>query len=259
MELSWQNALSLVATAAVAWRTWFEYRKSVADRAKTRVDQQMSMLGLNEKLEGTLVTLASQNETDRETIARLRAERDALKDELALWKKYGPLEFAAEILSELESVESLLDDLICPVIVTTSADGGTFIFVNDSFADSLAMSKGEILERGWRDIIHPMYLDETKAAEAEAWSTGVEIVNDWVRGDGTIVKLRWSSTRYFRRRGADPGHKIAIARARVVPIRGSHLGPLLRTEKGAGQGRLSPAGEGIGSSRNAAWKDRDED
>lgn len=151
--------------------------------------------------------LRAQLEFERDNRRRADAECERMRAELAvvtaqgreLRQRASRLQRGAEIVADHATVGDVLDRLVCCVVVSSIEEGGQLVFVNHAFAAALGRSRAEIIDLGWRRLVHPEDQRSTQAAEGSAWSASLDgFVNRWRRVDGRWVQFRWYSTRYVR-------------------------------------------------------------
>lgn len=113
----------------------------------------------------------------------------------------APAALIEEHLDDLNGLRKLFDLLVDPVIVSTSEDSGKWIYINDAGCAKFQRSCDEIIEMGWRNLIHPDDLPDTSDVETRAWDEDVwDYVNRYVARDGSVVTCRWFCRKYAKRK-----------------------------------------------------------
>ena len=190
---------------------YLNYRKEKVDTKINSINEDTSYAntakGLLESLD-LLRKILNQTEEKLKkaehelSISHLEQQK---KEELALYlhHKIALLESAlpvALINTKLENItkdlQDVFDEFSDPVIISTPEDSGYIRWVNISFCKLLNRTREEILELGWRRLVHHDDLYDTLSVEAQAWDLPVRVVNRWQHKDGHYVTLRWYSTSY---------------------------------------------------------------
>lgn len=149
--------------------------------------------------------LREQLKWERENRQRADLESASMRAELAVVTaqmlevraRSGRLERAADAITKHASLGDVLDKLVCCLVFTAVEDGGTIVWCNLAFANALQRQREEVIDMGWRRLVHPDDLRATQAAEGSAWRSPVsEFVNRYQRADGLYVQFRWHSTQY---------------------------------------------------------------
>ena len=154
------------------------------------------------QIEATELRRWTDLRTVREELIRSedrRRELEAAKAALEERLQRGPAALIAEALADLNGLRLLFDMIETPMVVSTSADSGTFVYVNPAFAERLGRTADDIVRLGWRAIIHNDDLPETEHVETSAWTTDVwGYVNRYIHADGSVVWCRWFCRSYRR-------------------------------------------------------------
>jgi PAS domain S-box-containing protein len=205
---------ALLTATVTALRFRVDKRKSTTEQELSVVAAYKSLLaeveGLRKRLEGAEERARKAEEHGR----RCDIEVGQLRDELAMMRATFPAVGVGLRLQNLTADLYDVLDKLSPLVISSPADEGRFVFVNAEFARCLGRSRDEILSTGWRSLVHPDDLECAVGAEAAAWDRAVRTVNRYRHADGTYRLLRWYSTRYLQ--------GVAVSAVRFEPIVAEH-------------------------------------
>lgn len=198
--------IAAVATSWVAVRkAQPERERAKAEAAKARADALGALSDQLDAMQKRIVKIEGE-------LQQSRQREEEAKHRIAFLESTLPILLIADRLNDLdEGVRKVLDRLSDPLVFSSHADGGTFLWVNQPFAAVLGYDVHEVLALGWRGLIVEPDRDETDTTEAMAWDRPVEgFVNRYRRRSGGTVTFRWFASPY--RKG------VSLALARVENI-----------------------------------------
>lgn len=118
-----------------------------------------------------------------------------------------PLTIIRERLEESSTdLAFVLDECQDLFVISSTLDGGTFLWVNAAWERLLGWTKEELLGTAWKNIVDPAFLTTTRHAETGAWVDKITVVNRYKTKDGHWAHLRWFASRY------SSGITLALAR-----------------------------------------------
>lgn len=109
----------------------------------------------------------------------------------------GRLSRGADRLLEADSLDYALDHAKCGIVISNADDGGYWEWISQSVCDDLQLSRKEVVELGWRKLIHLDDLRATQAVEGSAWGGPVRgHTTRYRRADGTYSQWKWWCSGY---------------------------------------------------------------
>lgn len=148
---------------------------------------------------------------EQEQRRALATERDALRAQAAevaqLRAEVNELRAVAGRLS-LAALRGLRTDALADawdyardgIVITEARKGGTLLWCNRAFADALGYGRNEVIDMGWRKLMHPDDQKRAQRIEGSAWTGRVSgPVFRYRRSDaagGGWVHMRWYCTLY---------------------------------------------------------------
>jgi PAS domain S-box-containing protein len=216
---------ALLTAGATALRLRLDRRKSTGDLEISAAAAYKSLLSEVDGLRLRLDVAEERARKAEEHGRRCDVEVAQLRDELTALRAAFP---AAAVALRLQSLTADLYDVLdklSPLVLSSPADEGRLVFVNLQFAQALGRSRDEILNSGWRALIHPDDLASATGAEAAAWDRAVRTVNRYRHADGTYRVLRWWASRYLQ--------GVAVSAVRFEAAVLEDCSPVAADQKGA--------------------------
>lgn len=148
---------------------------------------------------------------EQEQRRALAVERDALRAQTAeaaqlrievqqLRSVAGRLSLAALRGLRTDALADAWDYSQDGIVISEANNGGTWLWVNDSFAKALGYGRNEVLDMGWRKLMHPDDQKRAQRIEGSAWTGRVSgpvfrFRRSAATGGGW-VQMRWYCTLY---------------------------------------------------------------
>lgn len=190
-------ALSVISAIVSSKKTKSEAAKNLAD---AEITFQSAYKGLLVEIEALRKDLNREKELVEEFHSKhkLCEERESeSKKRLARIESSIPSILLAEQLENFDSITSVLDRVSDGIVISSPVNDGTFLWVNIAFALSLQMTRDEVLNSGWKRLIHREDLDSTLSMEKRSLVEVVEgYTNKYCAKDGSIIKMVWYSSQY---------------------------------------------------------------
>lgn len=229
IAFDWSDAPPYIVAFVGLLTFWLAYRRFPSEQRKTQTDAEVSALA---ELRGVLAELRitrDELETSQDSEEDCRAKLDELRAELVIVRadlersreRAKALENAlpAYYLSERLTVLSdatkwVYDQSTDGIAIVLPDENGRLLWANLVFSAALGRTRENVLEMGWRALIHPEDRERAEEAELEAHSKGGTFIGRYLHADGSWVQMRFSFTPYekgrsmfcivhFRRRKAD--------------------------------------------------------
>lgn len=204
------GASGLLAGLIALFKAPFELRR---ESKKVKFEGDSSFAQEARKLLEEKIVLLENEEKYKDEISSSKKKIDDLTISMKRLEKSVPLALVTgKWLQDPahNDIGRLLDKSRDLFVITSPAEGGTFLWVNAAWERVLGYGREELIGTTWRTIIHPVDLRRTERAEGAAWGEDVGVVNRYKRKDGKYAQLRWYASRYV------DGLAISLARVEAI-------------------------------------------
>lgn len=140
-------------------------------------------------------------EHSNESIKNIEEHERECRKRLALLESVLPFALLGSGIDDvqefLNSYSSVLDTLDNGFLIIIPTNEGKILWANLQFCLDLKMTRSEVLEKGWKKLIDPSYLTQTKLAESAAHADPIlGFINCYINSDGERVWFKWYYSRY---------------------------------------------------------------
>lgn len=204
--------LAAYATAAAALGALLmQARRASTDRRKTAAetdaDAITAMRGVLAEMKVLRDELELSRDQEEDCQARVK-ERDvrigtllaelslAMQRAVAVEQQMREHAVTEKVIARNSSVVAALDQCHDGIVLSSVRDGGTFEWVNKTFAEALGYAPEEIIALGWRNLCHPADVARMQELEAAAIGESGEARNRYRHRDGHYVAMRWLYSGY---------------------------------------------------------------
>lgn len=211
MEVPGWAVAAAVLTAAAGLVT--AGANALRSRRDARREDQISEPAIDASYRSLYEAAIAETARMRQELAAIRAQSEAREgalgealekiqsqgERIALLESMAPFAMLSEKLRDWQALRGVLNRAREPWVISSPADEGRLLFVNDAFAALLSRTPGEILALGWRSIIHPEDLRRAMVAEGQARyraQTDTGFVARYATAAGEWRQLRWWVSTY---------------------------------------------------------------